>query len=362
LHGLALYTVFLPTLLAAAYYGPVASDVYISESRLVMRSPHQQAVSAGLGSLLQGIGASRDDADTYSVRDFILSRDALKKLNAEFHVDKAFGSDKVDLLKRFAGLDWWNTTFEALYRYYTNRVVTVEVEPSSDIVTLTVRAFSPQEAHQINERLVQMSEELVNKLNERARQDMMRFAMADVEAAEKKAEAAALAVARYRNARAVFNPEKQSPLHLERIAKLEDQLIVIETQLAQLRAVTPDNPQISTLGKQAESLRQVIDAESSKLTGGGMRSLSNQAADYERLAFAQEFAQKQLAAALASLEQVRNEARRKQLYLERLVEPGLPDFPLEPRRARSVLTTFVVGVVAWGALSILIAGVREHRD
>jgi len=362
LNGLPLYTVFLPTLLAVVYYGPVATDVYLSESRLVMRSPQQQAAGAGLGGLLQGIGASREQGDTYSVRDFILSRDALKKLNNEFHLDKAFGSDKVDLLKRFAGLDWWNNTFEALYHYYTSRVVQVEVDSASSIVTLTVKAYGAEEAYRINERLVEMSEELVNQLNERSRQDMIRFASVDVEIAEKKAEAAVLAVAKYRNVKSVFDPEKQSPLHLERIAKLEDQLIATETQLAQIRAVTPANPQISTLEKQTESLRQVIDEETHKVTGVGGQSLSSRAADYQRLAFVQDVAEKQLAVALASLEGARTEARRKQVYLERLVQPGKPDFALEPKRVRGVFTTFVLGIVVWGILSILLAGVREHRN
>jgi len=361
-NSLAFYTVILPTLLSAIYYGLLATDVYISESRLVMRSPHQQGSSIGIGSLLQGIGASREQGDTYSVRDFILSRDALKKLNDEFHLDKAFGSDKIDLLKRFAGLDWWNKSFEALYRYYTNRVVEVDVDSTSAIVILTVKAFSADESYRINEKLVEMSEDLVNKLNERGRQDMIRFASVDVEIAEKKAEAATLAVARYRNVKSVFDPEKQSPMHLERIAKLQDQLIATETQLAQIRAVTPDNPQIPSLERQTESFRHVIDEETFKLTGGGAHSLSNQAADYQRLAFAQEFAAKQLAGALASLELARNEARRKQVYLERLVQPGKPDLALEPKRARGVFTAFVLGLVVWGILSILIAGVREHRN
>jgi capsular polysaccharide transport system permease protein len=65
---------------------------------------------------------------------------------------------------------------------------------------------------------------------------------------------------------------------------------------------------------------------------------------------------------MASLEQARNEAQRKQLYLERIVQPNKPDIAIEPQRIRSILTTFVVGLIAWGILSILVAGVREHHD
>ena len=65
---------------------------------------------------------------------------------------------------------------------------------------------------------------------------------------------------------------------------------------------------------------------------------------------------------MTSLEQARNEAQRKQLYLERIVQPSLPDVAVEPRRLRGVAATFLLGLVAWGILSMLIAGVREHQD
>ena len=69
-----------------------------------------------------------------------------------------------------------------------------------------------------------------------------------------------------------------------------------------------------------------------------------------------------MAASMASLEQAHTDALRKQLYLERLVQPNLPDIAIEPRRIRNVLSTLALGLVAFGILTLLLAGVREHRD
>ena len=55
MNRLFLFTVALPTALAVLYFGVVASDVYISESRFVVRSPDRQAAT-GLGALLKGVG------------------------------------------------------------------------------------------------------------------------------------------------------------------------------------------------------------------------------------------------------------------------------------------------------------------
>ena len=95
---------------------------------------------------------------------------------------------------------------------------------------------------------------------------------------------------------------------------------------------------------------------------GGERSLSSKAAEYERLTLDRSFADKQLAVALTSLEQARNDAQRKQLYLERIVQPSLPDVAVEPRRLRGVLATLLLGLIAWGILSLLLAGVLEHHS
>ena len=56
-------TVVVPTTIAIIYYGVIASDVFISESRFVVRSPQRQA-QTGLSALLQGGGFARSQDDT----------------------------------------------------------------------------------------------------------------------------------------------------------------------------------------------------------------------------------------------------------------------------------------------------------
>jgi capsular polysaccharide transport system permease protein len=355
---LLLLTVVLPTALALVYFGLMASDVFISESRFVVRSPDKQ-VTSGLGALLKGAGFSRAQDDSYTVHDYILSRDALKEINDKLGVGKAFASSSVDIFSRFGALDFDNS-FEALHRYYHKRV-DVQQDTASSITTLTVHAYTAQDALNINQKLLELSEALVNRLNERGRQDLIRSAASEVADAETKSKAAALALSAYRNAKGVVDPERQATVQLQQVAKLQDELIATKTQLAQLRAFTPQNPQIQSLQLRAQTLQAEMDAETTKVAGGE-RSLSGKAADFQRLALEREFADKQLGSALVSLEQARNEAQRKQVYLERIAQPSLPDVAMEPRRLRSILATFVLGLVAWGILTMLLAGVREHQD
>lgn len=358
INRLFLLTVAVPTMLATLYFGLMASDVYVSESRIVVRSPDRQ-VATGLGALLKGAGFSRAQDDSYTVRDYVLSRDALKEIDDTLSVGKSFASDSVDRVSRFGGLDF-DTSFEALHRYYQKKV-DIQQDSASSITTLTVRAYAAQDAQNINQKLLELSEGLVNRLNERGRQDLISSAASEVAEAEAKSKSAALALSTYRNAKGVVDPERQATVQLQQVAKLQDELIATKTQLAQLKAFTPQNPQIPALQTRASTLQAEMAAETTKVTGGEL-SLANKAAEYQRLALEREFADKQLASALASLEQARSEAQRKQVYIERIAQPSLPDVALEPRRLRSIVATFVLGLVAWGILSMLLAGVREHQD
>jgi capsular polysaccharide transport system permease protein len=358
-HAVFAITVLAPTLLAIAYYGLIASDIYISESRFVVRSPQRPASAGVLGEILQGTGISRSQDDTYSVHDFILSRDALKELDEKLGVRNAFANKKVDFLDRFPGLDW-DDSFEELYRYY-GKHVGVDYDPVSSITVLTVRAFSAEDANKINNLLLDMSERLVNTLNDRSRQDLIRFADEEVKIAADKAKDASLALFAFRSKHSIFEPDKQASIQLAGVAKIQEELISTEAELAQLTKLSPSNPQIGALESRADTLRKAIASEAAKVTSAN-GSFSAQAPTFERLTLDVTFADKQLGVALAQLETARAEAQRKQLYLERLVQPNLPDKAMEPRRLRSIFTVFMVGLMAWGVASLVIGAIREHWE
>lgn len=355
---LLLITTIIPTALSIVYFGLIASDVYISESRFVVRIPEKQSTSP-LGMMLKGAGFSKAQDDSYSVQEYILSRDALLALNDELKIKDEYSSNRIDLFNRFAGIGWDNS-LEAFYLYYQKKI-DVQLDPASSITTLTVRAYSSDTAQEINQRLLDFSECLVNKLNERGRQDMIRFAADEVAQAQNAAKAAALALAQYRDAKGVIDPEKQSAIPLQQIAKLQDELIAARAQVVQLENLARENPQLPVLRQRVGLLEREIEAETKRITGGE-RSLAGKAADFQRLVLEREFADKILASAMSTLEQAKNEAQRKQLYLERIVLPNKPDQAMEPLRLRGILTTLLIGLVAWGILTMLIAGVKEHQD
>jgi capsular polysaccharide transport system permease protein len=354
---LFLFTVVMPTALAVIYYAFIASDVYVSESRFVVRSPDKPSMS-GIGVLLKGAGFSNAGDEIYAADDYIQSRDALKALNRDGSVTRAYENHGVSIFDRFNPLGW-DGSFESLFEYFGKKV-RVDYDTTSSITKLTVRAYTPQEAQKFNRQLLELAEDQVNRLNRRGRTDVIQLSEQEVLDAEGAAQRAAVALAEFRNASGIIDPEKQAAVQLQMISKLQDELIGSRMQLLQLQEMAPENPQIPILRVRIGGLAREIDRQLG-LVAGSRRSLSATAARYQRLLLDRDFADKRLAAAMTSLQDARAEARRKQAYVERISQPSTPDEAQEPKRLRGVLATFILGLVAWAILSMLLAGVREHH-
>jgi capsular polysaccharide transport system permease protein len=351
-------TVVLPTILAILYYGFIASNVYVSESQFVVRSPDKPTTS-GLGVILKTAGFSNANDEIYSAQSYVLSRDALRAINRNDAFRVAYTRPSISVFDRFNPTGMFGS-FEDLYLYYQKKIG-IEHDTVSAISTLRVRAYTPQDAAKFNRELLEMAESTVNRLNVRGRQDLIRFAQAEVDEAEGKSRNAAMNLARFRNVSGVVDPERQATVQLQMISKLQDELIASRNQLMQLRAFAPANPQVPVLRTKIAGLTRDIEAELNKVAGGS-RSLSAAAAQYQRYQLESEVADKQLAGAISALQEARNEARRKQAYVERIAQPNLPDAAVEPRRLRGIIATFIFGLIAYGIVSMLLAGIREHHD
>lgn len=349
--------VILPTLVASLYFGIFASEVYVSESRFIVRSPSKPNLSP-LGVVLGGgslVGASEESE---AVTEFLSSRQGLAAINDDGLATRAWGNPSIFWFDRFGrfGAD----TGEDLFKYYLDKV-SAEDSTTTMVTVLSVQSFDPQTAQLINRRLLEKSEVLVNELSDRARRDAISFAEVELARAREQAQAAALALATFRDREGVIDPELQVSAGLQMISKLQDQLIAAQTQLLQLQTYTPRASQIPFLRTQIRNLEREIASQTAQLAGN-KGSLSSASVRYQELKLASEYAEKQLGITLSAYQEAQAEARRKQAYVERISSPSLPDDAAYPRRLRNIIATFVLGLLAWGVASMLMVGVREHRE
>jgi capsular polysaccharide transport system permease protein len=357
-HRWSLLFLWLPTALTAIYYFLIAAPMYVSEAEFVVRSPSHPQIGS-LAGLLQGTGIAKAPDDVYSVNDFIQSRDAITALEKDIDLRGLFGRPEADYLARYPNL-FYDRTGEEFYKYYQKRV-SADYDTTTQMITVTVKAFTAQDAQKLASLLIQESEALVNRLNERAHDNAIRDAEKDVKLAEDHVVEAQQNMLGYRTREKLLDPGKSSGVIFETVAKLQGELVATQMQLAEIEHGSPDSPIKSELQTRISTLQQQVQNQKSKLTGSD-GSMAPKIPEYEQLMLQQEFASKELASTMASLESARAEARRQQIYLDRVVEADLPDKSMYPKRLISVLIVFVSCFLAYSIGSLLLAGVREHTQ
>ncbi len=159
----------------------------------------------------------------------------------------------------------------------------------------------------------------------------------------------------------MIDPTKSSAAQLDLSTKLSEQLATLQAERSGLAASAPQDPQLPALDSRIRAYQRQIDLQNAKMAGES-DSLAPKISQYEELELRRDFAEKLLASATASLESARQEARRKQLYLERVVNPDLPDQTTRPHRLASIAVIAVSCILAYGILLLIIAGLREHRQ
>ena len=351
-----LAAVMLPTALSALYFGVIASDRFVSEATFVVRSA-KSPLPGGLGGLLQIVGISRSQDDSYSVQEYLLSRDAVAALSQRLPLRDMFHRPGADFVARYPN-PFQGSSGEELFQYYKSRVSVIH-GATTGLTTLKVESFRPEDSLAINRTLLELGETLVNRMNERIRSDAIRFSEAEVKRGEERLVETQIAITEFRNRELMLDPSKSSLIVAELIGRLSAELAVVTAQLRETEASSPSSPQIPGLQRRIAALEGQIALERQRVSSAS-DGLAEKIAGYERLNLQREFAVKALASAVSSLEVARNEARRQQLYLERVVEPHVADYAEQPRRMRSVVLTFAASMMLFFVGWLLLAGVREH--
>jgi capsular polysaccharide transport system permease protein len=354
---LALF-VGLPTALAALYYGLIASPIYDSQSVFIIKSPGQKAVpTVSLANLIQTSGLSAGQEQTKEVLQYIRSRSALRDLEAQTEVRERFSKRGADFLSRFPR-PFGDSSFEGFYRYY-GLMVGANLDEESGLAVLDVRGFTPGDAYELNARLLNLSEALVNRLNERAEGRGITEAERRVVQAEARLRKARITLSAYRNQTELLDPAKQATGVLEVSNKLVSEQASTRAQLDLMQRVTPRNPAIPALRNRIAAVGRAIAAQNGRAVGTPT-GIASKLGAYENLQVEQDFATQMLTAANASLEGARTDAQKQQFYLERVVEPNKPDDSTLPHRLRQIFTVFAASICLYFIGWMFVVGILEH--
>ncbi len=347
--------VVVPSLLAAVYYGVIASDVYVSESRFVVRSAQKPDGGAAISELFKGFAVTGSE-NVLLVRDYLLASEVMQAIDGRFNLREKYGEG--DFVSRFPAM-WQRSSLEEFASYYKDHV-RLDVDANSAVGVLTVSAFEAKSAFEINSALLKQAETRVVSLNSKIRKDTWEVADRELARAQTRLAQADAALAQYRQKRGLLDPERQAALELQGEQELNAKLVGARARLEQARRLAPLSPQVTSLESEVGTLELAAAQVRAKVAGAGRESRVSSAQDFQALQLEREMASKNVAAAYEALLRARIDVERQHLYIETVSMPSLPDSALQPRRARSIAAVFLLCLAVFAVLSLVRAGMHEH--
>jgi capsular polysaccharide transport system permease protein len=361
----------LPVVAAAIYFFGTASNQYASRASFVIKSSggalqsHAQGALSGLAGMAglgggQGGGAAAL-ADMMVVNDYISSPQILADIEPKLDVRALYANPQADWLARLRPPSEGDPISKELLLAYWKKMVRVHFDINTGISTLEVRAFSADDAQKVAQAVLGLSEDLVNRLSERAQADTLEFARGEVAAARTKAVEVLDATLAFQERAQQVNPDAYAKTRSEVEAMLEQSKTQLESQLELLRQKLPEEaPTIARAKTRLAVTTQQLatERERSTLTDGA--SAAEVANEFAKLKLETQFATQAYMSALASLEAARMEAVKQGLYLEAFSQPQKPETAEFPRRTADVLLVLAGSLLVWGIGGLLVATAREH--
>ncbi|MCA1749219.1 MAG: hypothetical protein ABR601_01700 [Parasphingopyxis sp.] len=344
--------ILVPTLLVFVYYALLARPEFETEMKVTVQGLEQQSPD-----LLTGIGLpsiTQSSNDGLVIVDFIQSRELVRRLVDSYGFDLAYGQRSFDPFARVAPsapleskTDFWLGQSAANY------------DTTSNVITIAVRAFTPEESLRLAEGVLAETESVVNSLNSRVQNEAVRVAEEELAGRrEEYNEARRRVIAARANRATTIEAESQQQIGL--VGGIESQLaqarVERATAIAQFR---PDSPQIRALDEQIASLERERDRAQAEIRGGpgigeAQRDVSAQTAllDYE-------FAQQAYYAAIQARQGAVNTREGERRYLVAFVPPRLAEVSNYWGRFTNV---FAVAVAAALFMAVAMLGYSVIKD
>lgn len=348
---------FFPTLLAIVYFGFMATGRYVSEAQFVIGTAAKPAGGSGISALLEMTGLARAQDDVFAVQSYLTSRDAIKALGQKLPIRDFYGRPEADIIARYPSLIF-GPSMEQFHRYL-QWMIDTNYNGMTGITTLRVQAFRPDDAKSIADELLVLGEQLVNRMNQRIRDDSLKLARNETKRCEERLIKAEIAITNFRNRELLIDPAASAVVVTELIARLKSELTQTRAQIGELSAQAPSSPALAGLRGRASALEQQIRDQHADISNPST-GLAEKLAIYERLVLEREFAKSALAASQKSLESAQLEARRQQLFLQRVVDAGRPDFTTVPERLRMIASAAGLNLLLLLVLWLVLSGIGEH--
>lgn len=355
-----LFMVGLPVMVVAFYLTQIAKPQYASKAGFVIRQEESGAASQMLGGLSSMLGQNIS-GNSDLLFEFLQSQEIV-----------ALVQDDIDLRAHYA--EGWpedplfslppNALIEDLAAFW-RRMVRLQYDRSTGVITVQVRARDPQIAQAIAAAILRHSENVINDLNATARRDSMAHAQADLDDAAGALRQARDALLAFQARTKIIDPMADMQGRMGILDNLQVQLAQAYVEYDLLaQTVAEFDPRLRQLDRRITAIQERIVQERNSFS---TRNVTVENTDYPTLLAKHEtlrtdvdFAAENYRAALAALALARTRADRQQLYLATFLRPTLPQQALYPQTALLVALTGFFALMSWAVLALVYYSLRDR--
>lgn len=351
--------VVAPVLAVFVYLLAFASPLYEAQSQFVVRGDVNRPGGGSLGGAVGAVAALNVNQESSILVRFLPSRALVERLRGTLDVAALYSSPDIDSLSRLAE----DADADAVAAYWADKV-SASVDPVSGVVTLKVRAYSPEDALTLNQAAMLESETMLNLLLDDSRRDALRVAEQDRERAAEALEDARRELEAFRREAGLLDPNDAGAQAVDLIYELRGQRAALSAQLeAALTSLSPSAPQVRALRTRLSALDDQIAAlEAELVPTGGTEGLPVLISRFDALELKRAFAEKSFGRAELTLLRTQAEVERWHLYLTVFDPPTLAAEEVEPRPFWTSGKLFATLAVLWAILALLAAGTMDHRQ
>ncbi|MET4128804.1 sugar transporter [Roseovarius sp. MBR-6] len=352
--------VLLPSTAISIYLWIVAEDRYGSVTGFTVRQEETGGATEILGGLTALTGSSLS-SDGDILYEFILSQTMVREVETRLGLRAHFAAQwRRDPLFAL----WPSASIEDL-EWFWRRILRISYDQRSGLIEVQVVAYSADMAQAIAREILRQSQEMINRLNERARADAMRYAETDLEEAVARLKTAREALTSFRTRTQIVDPAADIQGRMGVINNLQQQLAqaLISYDILDQNTTANDPRKLQT-AREIEVIRERIAREregfATETAGVSGEDYPRLIAEYEALQVDREFAEETYRAALAALDVARAKASRQSRYLATYIAPTLAETSAYPNRLLIELLSGLFLVLSWAVMVLVYYAIRDR--
>ncbi|MDG2472668.1 MAG: hypothetical protein P8M71_06080 [Pseudomonadales bacterium] len=349
---------FAPMMIIVLYFFLLAPDRYVSEANIQVK---EAGVAKFNNNLLENLGFSESatSSDEQLLMAHIVSPNLLAMLDKEIALKEHFSQSNDFLF----GLSM-RSSHEDFIKFL-RRHITLSLDSRNGLLLLHVEAYSPRYSKLLAEKLLQKSEDFINKSSQSIAKFEMDFAFNEISSSQARLKKAKQSLVNFQNQYGLVSPDSDGESLFAIIFSLENEVAKTEAEIHQAKSfLNKESPQVSALISKSNALKKEIAVQKLRLTGdeGGVNKLNELSAKYQSFLLDVDLATTLYTSSLSSYEFSRVQSSKKVKHIVIASKPYLAEEAIYPRKLYWIASWSVLFIIIWCIYRLIISSVKEHQD